>query len=236
MQLSDPLDNSTSDEEPELSRLKSQSRRFSLVMGLIVALAIVGIAWYVGGREGFGQLGRGGINLNLLPKVGEPAPDITTTLVDEQGNAIKRVRLSDFRGQAVWLNFWGSWCPPCRAEMPEIQAAYEEELEPRGLVWLAISLNEPAQDAAEFAARNHATFTIASDPDRSDTGAAYPIANFPTHILIDENGIVRDIVMAAINREEIIERAEPILPDGEAGVGSARGGPNDIAPGHEEAS
>ncbi|MGH2562037.1 MAG: peroxiredoxin family protein [Thermomicrobiales bacterium] len=207
----------TPEEDAEVARLKAQSRRFTIVVGLAIAAALVAIAWYVGGQEGFGEIGQGGVNTQLLPKIGQPAPDFETTLVDEQGNAIKRVRLSDFRGRPVWINFWGSWCPPCRSEMPEIQAAYSEELEPRGLVWLAISLNEPARDAAEFAARNHATFTIASDPDRSDTGSAYPIVNFPTHVLIDENGIVRDIVLAAIDKDEIVERAGPILPDGEAG-------------------
>ncbi len=95
--------------------------------------------------------------------------------------------------------------------MPEIQAAYEE-LRPRGLVWLAVSLDEPPEAAAAFAALNEATFLIASDPNRTDTGSAYPIVNFPTHLLIDEQGIIRDIVIAAIDAEEIIARAERILP------------------------
>jgi cytochrome c biogenesis protein CcmG, thiol:disulfide interchange protein DsbE len=119
---------------------------------------------------------------------------------------------SIFRGHPVWLNFWGSWCPPCRAEMPDIEAAYEE-LQPRGLVWIAVSLNEPATQAAEFAARNHASILIASDPDRSDTGAAYPIANFPTHILIDKNGIVREVLIAAQSKEGIVEHAQKVLQD-----------------------
>lgn len=198
-------------EDQEFDRLEAKSRRFLIVALLAIVSVVVASAWFVGGTQGFEQIGQGGVNTSLLPRVGDPAPDVTVSLIDQEGRQIERVRLSDFRGQPVWLNFWGSWCPPCRAEMPDIQAAYAEELRPRGLVWLAVSLNEPAANAASFAALNDVTFLIASDPNRTDTGAAYPIANFPTHILIDEEGTIRDVVLAAIDKEEIINRAEKIL-------------------------
>lgn len=206
-------DSSPRDVLPEGTRPRRQgpSRRRTAALSLVTALIVIASAWYVGSRQGFDQIGRGGVSAGLLPKIGEPAPDITTTIINREGRPVIRVNLAGFRGKAVWLNFWGSWCPPCRAEMPEIQAAYEE-LGPRGLVWLAVSLNEPAEDAAAFAALNNTTYLIASDPNRVDTGAAYPIANFPTHVLIDEDGIVRDIVISAIDRDEIIKRAEQILP------------------------
>lgn len=186
-------------EEAEFARLKTQSRRFTVVVGLALAVAIGLSAWYVGGREGFGQIGGGGMNLRLLPRVGRPAPDFATTLADGE-----RVRLSDFRGHPVWLNFWGSWCPPCRAETPDLEAAYTD-LAPKGLVLLAVSLDEPPAQAFDFAARNHVTFLVS-------TGAAYPIANFPTHILVDKDGIVRDVVLAAIDKDEIEQHARKILP------------------------
>lgn len=65
-----------------------------------------------------------------------------------------------------------------------------------------------------FAWRNDGTFPILSDPDRSDTGLVYPIANFPTHILIDRDGIVRDVILSPIDREEIITRADTIIAAG----------------------
>lgn len=180
-------------------------------MAGVMVLVIVVSAWYVGDRQDFiDQLSQPRPSTSALPQIGEPAPDIMVTIIDKQGDPIDRVRLSGFEGQPVWLNFWGSWCQPCRAEMPEIQASYEE-LAPRGLVWLAVSLDEPAENAAELAALNDATFTIASDPDRADIGASYPIAYFPTHILIDDQGIVRDIVIAPLDEEEIVDRAEQIL-------------------------
>lgn len=206
-------DRSPEDRAPDqdADQLSRPPRRLAAVMAGVIALVVVASAWYAGDGQGFDQIGRSRPSTAALPHVGEPAPDIEVTVIDAHGEPRKRVRLSDLAGQPVWLNFWGSWCPPCRAEMPEIQAAYEEELAPRGLVWLAVSLDEPAEDAAAFATRSGATFTIASDPNRADIGASYPIAYFPTHILIDAQGIVRDVVIAQLDKEEIVARAELLL-------------------------
>ncbi|MCC6792381.1 MAG: TlpA family protein disulfide reductase [Thermomicrobiales bacterium] len=176
-------------------------------MTLLVVLVVVGGTWLVGQHAGFGEIGTGGANLRLLPRIGEAAPDIELFSLTDG----RRVRLSDFRGQPVWLNFWGSWCPPCRSEFPELQAAYADTLAPNGVVFLAISLDEPAEAAALYAARNEGTFTILSDPDRRDTGSAYPIANFPTHILVDRDGVVRDIILSPMDQTMIIEAAQVII-------------------------
>ena len=187
-----------------------QRRPGAMLAGVAMAVLIVAGAWIIGGRQGFDRIGFGGINSALLPKIGDPAPDFFTILSDG-----RVVRLSDFRGQPVWLNFWGSWCPPCRSEMPDMQAAYED-LAPRGLVMLAVALDEAPSATFDYAKRNGATYLIASDPERQTTGDAYPIANFPTHILIDRDGIVRDIVLAEIDKEQFVAYAETILAPEEA--------------------
>jgi peroxiredoxin len=186
------------------------SRRGTIVSGVLIALAIVAAAWVFGGRAGFQSIGEGGINQRLLPKVGDVAPDFETS--DVLGN---RVRLSDFRGHPVWLMFWGSWCPPCRAEFPDVVAAYKK-LAPEGVRLLAVSLREPAVTAASYAADNHATFLVLSDPDETDTGAAYPIMNFPTHIFIDKDGVIRAISLEDLSEEQAIAAAQSILPAGTA--------------------
>ena len=191
---------------PEIVEPRTAGHWPQRLLALALALAIVAGAWGIGGRQGFDQIGSGGQNLQLLPRIGEVAPDFVAPTVDGEV-----VRLSDLRGRPVWLNFWGSWCPPCRSEFPEMQAAFAEELQPRGVAVLAIALDEPAEAAASFAERNHGTFTILTDPNRRFTGSAYPITNFPTHILIDRDGIVRDIVLAPIDKAEIIQRAAVII-------------------------
>ena len=106
--------------------------------------------------------------------------------------------------------FWGSWCPPCRAEFPDIQAAYAQ-LEPKGLRMLGVSLREAPVDAAAYAAANGATFLVLSDPDERDTGPAYPIFNFPTHIFIDRDGVIRSIVLEDMDTEQAVAEANRLL-------------------------
>jgi peroxiredoxin len=177
------------------------------ITGLVVAAVIVAAALAIGARSGWETIGTGGVNQRLLPKVGETAPDFQTE--DVYGNP---VRLSQFRGQPVWLMFWGSWCPPCRAEFPDIQAAYAR-LEPQGLRMLGVSLRETPADAAAYAAQNDATFLVLSDPDERDTGAVYPIFNFPTHIFIDRDGVIRSIVLEDMDTEQAVAEASRLLED-----------------------
>jgi len=184
----------------------SDTRRTgSTIVGLVVAALIVAAALTIGTRSGWESIGSGGINQRLLPRVGEVAPDFETE--DVFGNP---VRLSQFRGQPVWLMFWGSWCPPCRAEFPDIQAAYAQ-LEPSGLRMLGVSLRESPVDAAAYAAANGATFLVLSDPDERDTGSAYPIFNFPTHIFIDRDGVIRSIVLEDLGTEQAVAEANRLL-------------------------
>ena len=192
---------------PESTAARQLSRRNQVVVGAVCLVLIVIAAAFVGVNSGWDSIGQGGINRTLLPKVGEPAPDFTTE--DVFGN---QVSLSQFKGQPVWLMFWGSWCPPCRAEFPDIQAAYAQ-LEPKGIRMLGVSLRESPVDAAAYAGRNGATFLVLSDPDETDTGAAYPILNFPTHIFIDKDGIVRSVVLEDMDEEQAITEASRILDD-----------------------
>jgi peroxiredoxin len=183
------------------------SRRNQLVVGAISLVIILTAAAFVGVNSGWDSIGLGGINRTLLPKVGQAAPDFTTE--DVFGNPVS---LSQFKGQPVWLMFWGSWCPPCRAEFPDIQAAYSQ-LEPKGIRMLGVSLRESPVDAAAYAGRNGATFLVLSDPDEADTGAAYPILNFPTHIFIDKNGIVRSVILEDMDEEQALAEASRVLDD-----------------------
>lgn len=196
---------SAAEEPPHPSARPGSDRRLTALVGLAVAAVIFGVAVLIGSRAGWDTIGEGGVNQRLLPKVGDVAPDFETE--DVFGNP---VRLSQFRGHPVWLMFWGSWCPPCRAEFPDIQAAYAQ-LEPKGIRLLGVSLRESPLDAATYAAENGATFLLLSDPDERDTGGAYPIYNFPTHIFIDKDGIIRSIVLENLDTEQAVAEARKLL-------------------------
>lgn len=69
----------------------------------------------------------------------------------------------------------------------------------------------PPSAAFDYAPLNGATYFVGTDPERKLTGGVYPINNFPTHVLIDRDGIVRDLVLAELNEEQFVQRAEQIL-------------------------
>lgn len=185
---------------------------------LVIVGAIMGTAWLIGERQGFGGIGDGGINADLLPKVGEQAPELVT--LDTNGDF---VRLSDFRGQPVWLNFWGSWCAPCRTEFPDIERAYRD-LHPQGLVMFGVAIREDPLVALDYANRVGGTFPILADPaylavllpedalpEAREMVTSYTINNFPTHIFIDRDGTVRSVVLSQMSYEQAVEYGEAII-------------------------
>lgn len=193
-----------------------------LALVLVIALGIVGITWTIGQQQGWSSIGTGGVNAQLLPKVGEPAPDLFTFTADGQP-----VLLSSLRGHPVWINFWGSWCAPCQVEMPALEAAYKE-LQPQGLVMLGISQREDVTASVAYAKDAGATFPILVDPTRvwSDVNEAdlppelvkiakntksWQVNNFPTHIFIDRNGIVQAVVIKPMTIDEAVSYGNKIL-------------------------
>lgn len=180
--------------------------------GLAVAFALVFGACLIGGRQGFDSIGSGGRNVKLLPRVGDIAPNLQAyqPVVVDGTIQLQVVSLSDFAGQPVWLNFWGSWCQPCRAEMPELVEA-NRQLEGSGIVMLAISLDEATLDAVSYAAQSNANFRVLSDPSRELTGPTYQINNFPTHIFIDAVGVVQSVQLAPLSVETALTSADKAI-------------------------
>ncbi|GAB4181743.1 MAG: TlpA disulfide reductase family protein [Roseiflexaceae bacterium] len=118
------------------------------------------------------------------PEVGHPAPPFQ--LSDLSGQP---VRLEQFRGQVVLINIWATWCPPCRAEMPAIQATYERHAT-RGFVVLAINSREQQADVAEFMQDRQLSFPALLDSDGS-VAALYRASALPSSFLIGRDGTVR---------------------------------------------
>ena len=176
-----------------------------IALSLTLAVGIVAAAWAIGGRQGFDSIGSGGSNQQLLPKVGQMAPAFTA--LNLMGEPIDS---SSFAGRPLWINFWASWCAPCRAELPEMKEA-AGTLEERGLVVVAISLDEPTYAAALYAMQNSVEFLVLSDPNRSRTSAAYGVNNFPTHIFVDAQGIVRSVVLAPMSVDEALVNGEKAI-------------------------
>lgn len=139
--------------------------------------------------------------------VGDLSPDFQLQGLDGQ-----TVSLSDFRGKPVLINFWASWCGPCRFEMPFIQEIYEEEKwSDKGLVILAVNLGEDAATVEEFMKSNNVSFTALLDT-REKVALEYNTRSIPTTFLIDGSGIIQDKVIGAFpNRAEIDRRLNKIV-------------------------
>jgi peroxiredoxin len=119
------------------------------------------------------------------PQVGGLAPPFT--LNDLKG---RPVSLADYKGKVVLLNFWATWCEPCRKEMPEIQTAYEQ-FQDRGLVVLAVNFGENLDPAVSFVHHGNLTFPVLLDR-KASVAERYGVINLPVTFLIDPEGIIRD--------------------------------------------
>ena len=138
-----------------------------------------------------------------------PAPDFTLT--DQYGETHT---LSDYQGQTVFLNFWATWCGPCKMEMPDIQALYEEwdenagDLVVLGVAGPGIGREGSAEDITAFLEANGYTYPVVMD----DTGTLfyqYGISAYPTTFMIDPEGNVFGYVQGAVSREimdDIVEQ------------------------------
>jgi len=144
------------------------------------------------------------VALPAEPVEGAQAPDFTVKGLDG-----KPVRLSDFRGKRVVLNFWATWCSPCRIEIPELQAAYARYGKD-GLVVLAIDYAESAERVKQFVQDNGLTFPIGID----DTGyvlMAYQVRGIPTSFFIDRNGLIVQKHLSVLT-QAVIERTLARMP------------------------
>jgi peroxiredoxin len=126
-------------------------------------------------------------------KVGQPAPDFT--LPDIHG---KNYRLSELRGKVVLVNFWATWCPPCRAEMPSMEAL-DQLFGDDQLVILAINVEEDARDIIqEFLQENPHSFPILLD-DAGEVHQRFGVFRFPETFIVRSDGQIAEHVIGAID-------------------------------------
>ena len=116
--------------------------------------------------------------------IGGPAPDFTSVTVGGE-----EISLSQYRGQVVILNFWATWCPPCREEMPSMQALHDK-FAAKGLVLLAVNVEENGHAVvSDFLKKTPYSFPIVFDEDAVIQNT-YKVFRFPETFIIDKNGVV----------------------------------------------
>jgi thiol-disulfide isomerase/thioredoxin len=125
-------------------------------------------------------------------------PSLDFKLKDLNG---KEVSLSDFKGKKVFLNFWASWCPPCKAEMPDIEKLYNETND-SDLVILAINLGESKNDVTSFLEDNKYSFPVLLDSNQT-ISEQYNIQYIPTSFFIDADGNIIKTKTGPMTLEEM---------------------------------
>ncbi len=143
---------------------------------------------------------------NQSPQIGKTAPDFKLDSLDGQS-----ISLSNLRGKPVLINFWATWCSPCRDEMPYIQAVYDEWSD-KGLVVLAINVGESPSQVEKFMESQHLSLLVLLDTKRA-AAQEYNIRGIPTTFFIDKDGIIQDKIIGAFrNKAQIETRLSKIMP------------------------
>lgn len=176
--------------------------RFEWTILLILA-ALLGGAWIVVSRET--AVSPPSFTLTEAPIVGHPAPDFTL-----QTTLGQSVSMRELVGQPVVLNFWASWCVPCRVEMPYLQQA-GVRYNGRAAI-LGVNQGEANKTVADFGAEYNITYPLLVDTEQA-VSQLYDIQGLPTTLFIDADGIVREVIIGAITHAVIQDRVESLLAE-----------------------
>ncbi len=174
----------------------SRRERLLAIGGALAGLLLIALVWVLTGRNA--QPG--------LPPVAEtrkPAPAFALP-----GLHGETVRLNDYRGKVVLVNFWGTWCVPCKEETPALAAVYRK-LQDQGLIIIGVDLRNQERpgpdgdaDVRDFTERYGVTYPIALDV-AGETARAFQIYPLPTSFVVDQNGMIRYIRVGQITAEEV---------------------------------
>lgn len=147
-------------------------------------------------------------DLSAVPaQVNYAAPELSLT--DLQGTSHS---LADYRGQVVLVNLWATWCPPCKEEMPILEAYYNKYVD-QGFKIIAINDGDPRTDVQQFVQDYQLTFPVWLDPTYIATEQAFKTLNLPSSYVIDREGTVRLMWVGGVNRKTLDQHVTPLILD-----------------------
>ena len=176
-------------------RLSPRPWLFAVACGLLVACA----ALPMGSRAPDGAASE-----PAIARPGGAAPDFALPSIDGS-----TVRLSDLRGQVVFINFWATWCTPCREEMPLMQEVYEQYRD-RGLVILAVDMEEDERLVRRWVEQGGYSFTFLLDSDGAQV-KRYNVTGAPASYLLSRDGVIREVKVGPFSRADLVTRVERLL-------------------------
>lgn len=183
--------------------------RWNVLFGLLLITGIVFIATtrVQSDRGAASASGSPDTVVNIVaPQENHLAPDFALNTLEDQ-----RIQLSALRGQVVLINIWATWCSPCRAEMPMMQAAYAQYRE-RGFIVLAVNLREESQTVAQYMQESGLTFPALLDRD-GQVSNDYRALVIPSSFFIDKAGVIRAVYRGPMARSVITGTVEQLLAE-----------------------
>ena len=184
--------------------------RLQTILVLAVTATVIGVGALVMGAGGFGQndavsqVNLTGDVAGTAPVAGAIPPGFSASTYDG-----KTIALSDYAGKPVWLTFGASWCPDCRSEAPDVEAAYIK-YQPQGLNIVAVFISESPSDIASYAGKVGLTFPIAVD-QQTQIASRYRTMGIPTHFFIGADGKIKDVKLGALDPATIDSEIQGIL-------------------------
>jgi thiol-disulfide isomerase/thioredoxin len=165
----------------------------------IVVVVVLGGVWILFSRTITTEAitGTDGLILEPAPVAGHPAPNFELKSLEGQV-----INLSDFKGRPVLVNFWATWCGPCRAEMPDFQQVAVDNADKIVVIGINNTVNDTPELVGDFVDELGVTFTIILDED-GKTAQTYRVLGLPTTIFIDRNGIINEVFTGPINKAYI---------------------------------
>ena len=189
--------------QPKRNKKDENLKKFVPILLLGLGLSLIAASVYFILRDAPDQT-----DLSTVPvQTDFPSPELTLT--DLEGATRS---LSDYEGQVILVNLWATWCPPCKEEMPTLQAYHDKYLD-RGFSIIAINDGDPAPDVIQFVEEYQLTFPVWLDPTYIATEDAFKTMNLPSSFVIDRSGIVRLFWVGEISANMLEKHVTPIIKE-----------------------
>jgi cytochrome c biogenesis protein CcmG/thiol:disulfide interchange protein DsbE len=177
--------------------MKKRQYWFGLIIaGIFLAVALVGLrvgVWHQAAES-------------AKPVEGYPAPNFTLPDLNGRKVVLKNIIA---RNKVTVINFWATWCPPCRAEIPELKRFYRK-YSSRGMTVLAIDLQEKPGTVSAFARKNAMNFPVLTDTT-GKIGNLYQVLSLPNTFILDQKGTIRAVIKGGTNLATLDQKVQPLL-------------------------
>lgn len=190
--------------KPDKTKNNKDKALFLIIPGAgLILMALIGILLSLGPGKEVGKTD----SITFPPiEVNQPAPELSLTTLDGD-----QVSLADFHGDVVLLNNWATWCPPCRLEMPEFNAYYNNYKD-QGFQVLAVEAGQPEQEVRAFVEDNQLDFLVLLDPENKSL-EMFQNSSLPNSYVMDREGNLRLAWLGAINEATLEEYVTPLIKE-----------------------